>query len=117
MAGTWTTYTDDTLAWTIAPTAPGIGFGANQAGLEKYNGCLSEFYLTNEYLDLTSSANREKFRGSDGKPVSLGATGTLPTGTQPLCYFPDGDFSNQQGSAGTPTLTGSLDACSSSPSD
>lgn len=48
---------------------------------------LAEFYLTNEYLDISVTANRRKFISAAGAPVDLGSDGSTPTGTQPLVYL------------------------------
>lgn len=52
-----------------------------------FDGSLSEFYFTNSYIDLSLLSNREKFSTSSGLPVSLGASGEIPTGSTPLIYF------------------------------
>lgn len=111
---TWTHYVDAALDWDNTGSAS-IG-SYNASGLLKHNGCLSELWMTNEYIDLSVAANLAKFI-ADGKPVSLGADGSTPTGTQPLVYVPDGDPSTNAGSSGNFTITGALDACSSSPTD
>ncbi len=84
----------------------------NIAGPAAIDGALSEFYFnTAEYLDLSVEANREKFISPAGKPVSLGADGSLPTGTAPIIYLPDGDASDNKGTGenfvaqGSPTPT------------
>ena len=65
------------------------GVGSNRYdGLEGGPCHVAELYLTNEYLDLSSSTNRDKFYNSTtGGPVDLGSDGSTPTGTQPLIYF------------------------------
>lgn len=92
---------------------------ATMSVINKFNGCLSEIYLNvGETLDPTVEANRLKFRDGDGKPVSLGATGSTPTGNAPKGYYPDGDPStDESGNSNDFTITGALTACSSSPSD
>jgi hypothetical protein len=88
------------------------------------NGCLAEFWLApGTYLDLTTAANIALFRGADGKPVDLGADGSLPTGSAPLIYLScrPGDaasaFATNRGTGGDFTITGSLDVASTNPSD
>jgi hypothetical protein len=49
--------------------------------------------------------------------VDLGATGTTPTGAQPLIYMPAGDPATNAGTGGNFTVTGTLDVSSTSPSD
>eukprot|EP00873_Tetraselmis_striata_P013264 jgi/Tetstr1/433528/TSEL_022796.t1 len=83
------------------------------------NGCIAEVYATDEYIDITVEANRRKFISATGAPVSLGANGSLPTGTQPLIYV-SGAAGNWNagknfGSAGDFTVTGALTDCASSP--
>lgn len=106
------------------PTTPEWTIGATVAGAAKWNGCLAEVYIApGQFLDLTSSANVQKFRSSGGKPVNLGADGSTPTGTAPLGYFHLDDaeaaanFATNRGTGGNMTITGTLDTGSSSPSD
>ena len=113
-----TVYTNDTIDYTVADwSAGGIPSGGN-----KMNGCLAELYFTNTYLDLSIVANRRRFISGSGKPVYLGATGQLPTGTQPLVYqrIADGGaastFATNIGSGGNFSITGTLDLGSTTPS-
>lgn len=46
-----------------------------------------DYYLTNEFIDLTVEANRRKFYSAGGCPVNLGDDGSTPTGNRPLVYF------------------------------
>ncbi len=48
-----------------------------------------------------------KWRNVDGTPADLGADGSTPTGSQPVLYFPDGDTSNNRGTGGNATVSGS----------
>jgi len=49
--------------------------------------CLSEIYFApGQWLDLTNSANVQKFRTTGAKPVDLGSDGSTPTGTVPILY-------------------------------
>lgn len=92
--------------------------GSSSTGTNKYPGDISEIYVQlGETLDITDSAVRAKFRDGDGKPVSLGADGSTPTGTQPKVYAPNGDPSTNLGSAGNATITGALTTSSTSPTD
>jgi hypothetical protein len=52
---------------------------------------VSELYFAQEFLDISIEANRRKFITAGLKPVDLGPTGALPTGTAPLCYYKKGD--------------------------
>lgn len=85
---------------------------------------LAEFYLNDDvYMDLSVEANRRKFISSNGKPVSLGSDGSLPTGSSPLIYFhlDDGEsaanFATNRGTGGNFSITGTLSTASTSPSD
>ena len=95
------------------------GVGSTTLGASKLNACLSEFWVSNEYIDLSVEANRRKFIDSSGKPVDLGSDGSTPTGTAPLIYLPNpsGTFENNAGTGGNFTVTGALTACADSPSD
>src|SRR3990167_4298198 len=99
------------------------GVGARTDASLKINAALAEFYFApGQYLDFSTSANRAKFI-SGGKPVNLGGTGSVPTGTSPIAYFRllNGDaatrFATNLGTGGNMTITGTLDIASSSPSD
>lgn len=114
------TLTDDTLDYTLADW----GIGAQVDGNLKLNGCLAEFYFApGQYLDFSNAYNRRKFISATGKPVSLGATGSLPTGTAPLVYQRVADaaavatFATNLGSGGDFSITGTLATGSTSPSD
>jgi hypothetical protein len=48
---------------------------------------MAELYFAHEFLDFTNPANRAKFHDTNGKPVDLGTTGSLPTGSPPLLYL------------------------------
>ena len=98
--------------------------GARTAADRKFNGDVAELYINYATsLDLSVEANRRKFRGSDAKPVDLGATGATPTGSQPIGYFSvrPGDaatvFAANKGSGGNFTITGTLAISAFSPSD
>lgn len=76
-----------------------------------------EFYLTNEYLDWSIQANRDKYIDSNGKPVGLGVDGSDLTGTAPKFYFPDGDGTNNRGTAGNFVEIGTIANALTSPTD
>jgi hypothetical protein len=87
-------------------------------GSANWNGCLAEVYLhVGTTLDISNSTNREKFRSSGGLPVDLGADGSTPTSSQPIIYLHNttATFQTNLGSGGNFTVTGSLDACGSTP--
>lgn len=80
-----------------APTAGDIDYtvanwaiGASTAGTNKLTGELSEYYMTDEFLDITILANRLKFidtTGGDLAPAFLGVNGSKPTGNVPIIFF------------------------------
>lgn len=97
-------------AWVIA---------ADRSGNNKANINISEFYLTtNTYLDFTVVANRRKFISATNRPIFLGSTGSLPTGSQPEMYFKGTGtgFNVNTGSAGNFTATGTIGTPSTTPS-
>ena len=109
---------------TIDYTETDWAVGAETTGSSKFNGCLAELYFApGQYLDLSVEANRRKFINFDGKPAHLGSTGATPTGVQPLVYLhidpaeTPANFAANHGSGGNFTVTGTLTAGSTSPSD
>ena len=109
---------------TIDYTKTNFACGALPNSGNKLNGALAEVYFApGQYLDFSVEANRRKFISSSGKPVNLGADGSTPTGVAPIVYFHLGDgesvanFATNRGTGGNFTITGTLDAASSSPSD
>ena len=110
---------DGPLTGTIDWTKIELGIGASFAGGGKMKGDMSEFYMTNEFLDLSVVANRRKFIDASGFPVDLGADGSTPTGTAPLIYQ-SGDtvsWHTNKGSGGGFTENGALTDAATSPSD
>lgn len=113
------TNTDDTIDY----TKDNVGIAARGDGATKFSGCLAEVFFHTTYIDLSVEANRRKFISATGKPVSLGADGSTPLGVQPLVYqrIADGaaasTFATNLGSGGNFTITGTLDVCSTSPTD
>lgn len=89
-----------------------------------FNGAIADLYFApGQYLDFSQVSNRRKFISASGKPVHLGTTGALPTGTAPIMYhhLDNGEavanFATNRGTGGNFTITGTLDTASSSPSD
>lgn len=114
------TFTDDTIDYTQADWSA----GARMDGNEKLDGCIAELYFApGQYLDFSVVSHRRRFISGSGKPVFLGATGALPTGTAPLVYFhlDNGEavanFATNRGTGGNFTITGTLTTGSTSPSD
>lgn len=109
---------------TIDYTLSDWSVGATVAGATKFNGPIAELYFApGQYLDFSNVYNRRKFISAGGKPVYLGATGAVPTGTAPIAYFHLDDaeavanFATNRGTGGNFTITGTLETASTSPSD
>jgi hypothetical protein len=114
MSGT-KTFTNDDIAYNMNTMHVGVN---PSAGL-KFFGSMSELYVNlHETLDLSVPANLAKFI-SGGLPVSLGATGTLPTGSQPEFYLGDDNnntnWQTNNGSKGNFTVTGTLTSVTGPP--
>ena len=98
----------------FGPPPPADG-GAANANL---NADIAEAWFgLGQFLDLSVIANRRKFRDVSGNPVSLGADGSLPTGTPPAVYFSGNasSFATNRGNGGAFVLTGTLTNASTSP--
>lgn len=115
------TFTNDTIDYTGMTD---FAIGASASGTVKFNGCFAElFFAPGQYLDFSLVSNRRKFISSTGKPVYLGADGSVPTGAAPLVYLHLDDaetvanFATNAGSGGDFTITGALETGSSAPSD
>ena len=111
---TLSTRTANNIDYTVASWR--IGAQINTANF-KMAADVAELYFTTEWIDITSSANREKF-AKNGRPVSLGADGSKPTGTAPLLYLkgPASSFNTNRGSGGDFTVTGALTDSATRPS-
>lgn len=103
---TITTYTDDAIDQTSSTATDAWTIFATAAGGDNLNGSLSEFWYNDSYLDDPS-----KFYDNGG-PVDLGATGQLPTGSQPVFYFSrtgsGNSWDTNAGTGGNMTITGSF---------
>jgi len=80
---TYSTYNNANIDWTRNSFRIG--------GPDYVNGRLGAVWFNTSYIDLSVADNLAKFvtgTGIDAKPVDLGATGELPTGTSPLIYLP-----------------------------
>jgi len=105
--------TFQSLGWTGAGATSFMG---RTNGDRQIDGCLSELILHNEYLDLFQQSNRDKLRDPvTGKPVDVGADGSLVFGTAPIVYMKDGITNT--GTGGAYTGVNSPTACASSPTD
>jgi len=110
-----------TSATTGSTRTPIIGARNGPTGL--LNADLFDFYINiNEYLDISVQSNREKFI-LNGKPVSLGTSGELPTGTSPIAFHhvdnngSATDFATNLGTGGNMTVNGTLNLSATSPTD
>lgn len=86
---TWTDYVDSAIDFLTNTPICRIGRSASTSGY--WNGRLGALWFNTSYIDLSVASNRAKFVSGtsiDAKPVDLGATGELPTGTSPLIYLP-----------------------------
>jgi hypothetical protein len=105
-------------------THTNCSLGARIDTNNKFNGDLAEFYFNiAASLDITQESNRTLFRTASGKPVNLGTTGELPTGSAPINYFhldkgeSAANFATNRGTGGNFTITGALTTSATSPSD
>lgn len=99
------TYTNEAIDFTNTEWA----IGAEPNGDSPYNGRMAELWVApGVYIDLSVEDNRRKFFGNTGRPVSLGATGQIPTGTTPLIYMSgqDNDWAVNKGTGGGFTIEG-----------
>lgn len=118
---TWFTYTNSTMNFANA-TSPNVQVGAS-IGAQKWDGGMAEvWFAPGQYLDFSVQANRRLFISGTGKPVPLGSSGILPTGTKPLSYNhfgnePPSHFAFNTGTGGAYTVTGALTLMATSPSD
>jgi hypothetical protein len=90
LSNVWTGYVNDNINFNISST-PRYLVGATSGLSPTFNGRLGALWFNTSYIDLSVPANLAKFvtgTGINAKPVDLGATGELPTGTSPLIYLP-----------------------------
>ena len=90
VAVTYGTYTNSDINFLIT-TTPRYYIGAGATPSNFFNGKLGALWFNTSYIDLSVATNLAKFvsgTGIDAKPVDLGATGELPTGTAPIMYLP-----------------------------
>lgn len=114
-----TVIADATLGFNVDYTSGAWGAMAAQNASQKFNGCEAEIYFApGKFLDFTIAGNRAKFIDGNGKPVSLGADGSTPTGTAPILYLPNafGTVGANAGTGGNMTANSSPTACSTGPS-
>lgn len=89
--------TDD-AAFSVNYTAENPTFPRNDVNIHAASSEI--WYAPGQYIDFSNSANRAKF-SSANRPISLGATGNLPTGVAPAVYL-----HNAAATAGTNSGTG-----------
>lgn len=114
------TVVSDGAAFTPDYNQSNHGVGANPSGAYPLRAEIADLYFApGQFLDFSNSTNRRKFISSAGKPVSLGSTGSTPTGVQPLVFLSGQatTFATNLGSGGGMTTTGSLVDAGTSPSD
>lgn len=107
-AGTWGVYVNSAIDFNNGGDE---SFCASQTGGLPFDVSISELWMAQgQLIDLSVSANLQKFRSAGGKPVNLGSDGSTPTGTVPTVYLhnPFGTFQNNLGSGGNFTVTGTL---------
>lgn len=118
----WTpsTMVNDFIDYTTVDHGIGAGWAAGSPGDSKSEADMAEFWWThNVSLDLDVEANRRKFVTADLCPVDLGATGSIPTGTDPIIYLSGATASwhTNKGSGDGFTEIGALTDAATSPSD
>ena len=102
-------WTDTSIDWLI---------GASYGGGSYFSGAISELYFApGQYLDFSIEANRRKFIDASGLPVSLGADGSVPTGTAPAIYLPNRAalVGTNAGAGGNFTINGAPKDANSTP--
>jgi hypothetical protein len=111
-------FVDNSAAFVLSYA--GVPFTVLNDFFNLYEGDAADLWIApGQFIDFSVEANRRKFIDADGKPVSLGADGSTPTGTAPAVFF-SGDsssFATNKGTGGAFTLTGSLTDALTSPSD
>lgn len=91
---------------------------------DEFNGAMADLWIApNTFIDFSVTGNRRKFISAAGKPVNLGADGSIPTGTAPAIFQrrapadAAATFADNLGTGGDFTITGTLTNAPSSPSD
>lgn len=99
---TSTTFTDDTIDYTVAEWS----IGASPAAASKMTG---DFYLVwfdpTVALDFSDPAVRRKFFDANNLPVFLGRNGELPTGSAPIMFHGYDDYTRWPDQRGTASST------------
>jgi len=107
-----TTFTNDTIDYTVADWA----VGADVGGSNKITGnVLSVWFDPTGNLDFDTETNRRKFLDEQDNPTFVGGYGQLPTGSQPIVYLGmrgEASFETNLGSGGDFTENGTMAAAS-----
>lgn len=108
---TWSTYTNDTIAfYNVDTTTAKTYIGSNHGGASFYKGDQSHFLLgMDQTVDFSVQANRRKFFNVGNKPVYKGSNGSL-VGFTPQIFLPNkaASFGTNAGSGGNFTINGSF---------
>jgi hypothetical protein len=99
---------NDTIDWAGSGD---FGIGAEPDGGAKLSADIADLYINfADSFDLSVVANRRKFISAAGKPVFLGADGSLPTGAAPAVFLsgPTADWHTNKGAGGGFTENGAL---------
>ena len=84
----------------------------------RLNGDMAQFWFeSGTYIDLSNAANRAKFVSTLVRPVNMGATGNIPTGSSPDVYLEGvlAGWATNKGTGGGFTTNGTLTTASTSP--
>lgn len=103
---TWATYTNDLMDL----VNPNVNIGAWQGASQFFNGRLSEFYFTTDYIDFSQEANRLLFRDAFGNPTDLPAAIAKGTVPNPAIYmrFDPANQGLNSGTGGNFTKSGTI---------
>lgn len=97
-----TTYTDDTIDYTVAEN----GIGGTVAGGNLFTGDIYSVWIDfTQRLNFATESVRRKFFDSNNNPVFLGRNGELPTGTAPGLYLGLDDYINWKRNRGSLVAT------------
>lgn len=121
---TATSAVNDTPSYTDIDFWSALAFYNSPTTNQWFQSEVADLYLNiGAWLDLSVTANRRKFISATGKPVSLGADGSAPTGAAPTLFMtiqPGGaasTFCTNRAGNGDLTQIGTLAVASTSPSD
>ncbi len=79
--------------------------GSGASGLDHFGGFLWEFWWDDSTQDVVT--NIDKFVNADGTAADKGADGSIPTGSAPAIYAPNGLPTTNLGTGGNATAIGS----------